>query len=313
MAALLTALGFVFGWNNSGLTAGNLANFVNYNLALLLTVTGIVTGAMLLGSTMSSSVLGKLVSANLSGVGLLSGILVSLITLLALTVLRLPVSLSNCVVGAFVGSALATNAQVQTGFLFVVVISWIAAPLTCALVSRGVYFVVTRSERSRSLLSIEEINRLLLLVMVFLVSLALGTNNIGLILSFAKSVSLSPLTFGVIEAMVLVAATLGTVLFGRILSGVISERVVGLSQIKTLSAMVASTIVTTMLTSLSIPVSLTQVIIGGMLGAGISQRPSIANRHELTILVSGWTLVTVASAGLGFVVSLFFISIKLTI
>ena len=93
------------------------------------------------------------------------------------------------------------------------------------------------------------------------------------------------------------AAALGTMIFGKGLSGVISEKIVGLSQIKTLSAMLATTMVSALLTSLSIPVSLTQVIIGGMVGAGISQRPSVVNKRDITILVSGWTLVTIVSAG----------------
>ena len=59
----------------------------------------------------------------------------------------------------------------------------------------------------------------------------------------------------------------------------VGDKIVGLSQMKTLSAMLASAIVTAVLTVFSVPVSLTQVVIGGMLGAGLSRRPS-DNEHK---------------------------------
>ena len=46
---LLLVFGFAFGWNNSGLTTGNLSNLVNYNLALVLTVAGVFAGLLILG------------------------------------------------------------------------------------------------------------------------------------------------------------------------------------------------------------------------------------------------------------------------
>jgi len=260
---------------------------------------------------MSSSVLGNLVSADMPGIALVSGILVSLTMLLLLTLLRLPVSLSNCVVGAFVGAALATNTQIKIPFLIEVLGSWIAAPFICALMALLVYALVIRVERFESLVTVVETNRFFLLVVVFFVSFTLGANNIGLIQSFVRNELPPEWTLVAIEIAVLLAAALGTVMFGKMISRVISDRIVGLSQIKTLSAMLASAVVTAILTSFSIPVSLTQVVIGGMLGAGISQRPSLVNTREIIILVSGWALVTIVSAGLGFIVSMILISLKL--
>jgi phosphate/sulfate permease len=305
---LLTVFAFVFGWNNSGLTAGNLSNFINYNLALFLTIAGILAGAALLGPTMSSSIIGKLVSTSLPPAALVSGILVSVITLLALTLLRLPVSLSNCVVGAFAGATLAASTPIRLSFLVVILLSWITAPFATAVIARIIYFLSIRIIGQSSLVSVLEANRLFLLVVVFLVSFTLGANNIGLILSFARNES--QFSFELIEGTILVAVSLGTILFGKKLSGVISEKIVGLSQLKTLCAMLATSIITALLTSLSIPVSLTQVIIGGMVGAGISQRPSMINRRELVTLVSGWALITIVSAGLGYLVSKYLITLN---
>jgi phosphate/sulfate permease len=277
---------------------------MNYNLAVFLTVAGFVAGFALAGQSMSGSVLGNLVSSDMPEIPLISGILVSVTMLLALTLLRLPISLSNCVVGAFVGAALATNTQIKIAFLVEVLTSWVAAPFICGLITLFVYAIIIRIERFESLVTVIETNRIFLMIVVFFVSFTLGANNIGLILSFARNELLTELPLDAIEIAVLLAAALGMILFGKMISQLISEKIVGLSQIKTLSALLASFITTAILTSFSIPVSLTQVVIGGMLGAGVSQKPSGVNTTEIMTLISSWALITVVSIGLGFVVSI---------
>jgi inorganic phosphate transporter, PiT family len=291
---------FVFGWNNSGLTAGNLSNLINYKLALSLTLVGVFTGFVIAGRSMSSSILGKLVSSTLPISAIFTAIFVSVLMLLILTLLRLPVSLSNCTVGAFAGAALATNTQINSVFLLEIFGSWIAVPFVCALTSFVIYEVVTTVEKSRPLVNVVRSNRIVLLVVVFFVSFALGANNLGLIDSFASIGTNVPLALYIFGFTIFGAAALGMVLFGKMIAQVVGDKIVGLSQMKTLAAMLASAIVTTVLTAFSIPVSLTQVVIGGMLGAGISRRPSVTNTREIGILFVGWTLVTAASTGLTF-------------
>lgn len=301
MLSLLLVFGFAFGWNNSGLTTGNLSNLVNYNLALVLTILGVFAGLLVLGPEMSRSILGKLVASNISNDAVIAGVLTSVILLIALTLLRLPVSLSNCTVGAFVGAALASHSAVNEVDVVKIVGSWIAAPFLCALVTVIAYGIVVKLEANLSLIKVSLINRILLVLAVFYVSFTLGGNNIGVIVSFAKNYSLgSSLS---LEIAVFLVTALGMFLFGKSIAKVVGDKIVGLSQIKTLSAMLGSAIVTTVLTFLSVPVSLTQVIIGGMLGAGLARRPSIVNGRELVTLVAGWTLVTLASTGLGFLIT----------
>lgn len=251
---------------------------------------------------MSSSVLGKLVSANTPNTAILAGVIVSAAFLILLTVLRLPVSLSNCTVGAFVGAALASNSSINGTFLVEIVGSWIAAPFLCALVTVITYELIAELESSRSLIKVSLINRILLVIAVFYVSFALGANNIGVIVSFAKNY-VAGLDSTILLLGIFLATALGMVLFGKSIAKVVGDKIVGLSQMKTLSAMLGTAIITTIFTVVSVPVSLTQVIIGGMLGAGVAHRPSIVNNRELATLVGGWALVTIASTALGFVVA----------
>ena len=137
------------------------------------------------------------------------------------------------------------------------------------------------------------------MIAVFYVSFTLGANNIGLIVSFARNNSLIESNF-LLEVSIFLATALGMILFGKTIAKVVGDKIVGLSQIKTLSAMLGSAIITTLFTTLSVPVSLTQVVIGGMLGAGVAHRPSVVNNRELFTLILGWAIVTIVSAGLAF-------------
>lgn len=265
---------------------------------------GIFAGFVLAGQAMSSSIVGKLVSSSLPTSALYSAIAVTVLMLFLLTLLKLPVSLSNCTVGSFVGVALASKTEIKGSSLVEIISSWIVVPFACAIVSFAIYEVVTRAEGPRSLVSIVRANRLLLISVVFFVSFVLGANNLGVIQSFATIGSSSSLQLDLVELFLFGAAALGMILFGKMLAAVVSEKIVGLSQIKTFAAMLAASLIILLLTILAIPVSLTQVIIGGMLGAGISRRPWAVNTREIGILIVGWALVTVGCAALGYVLSL---------
>ena len=246
----MLVLGFAFGWNNSGLTTGNLSNLVNYNLALILTVVGVFAGLLILGEKMSSSIIGKLVSTSISSSAIFAAVIVSVALLILLTVFRLPVSLSNCVVGSFLGAALASQTPINVGFLIMVVSSWLVAPFLCAIIAIIAYGVVVKLENSLALSTVSTVNRMLLVIAVFYVSFTLGANNIGLIVSFAKN-NFSGSSM-LLEVSIFLTTALGMILFGKSIAKVVGDKIVGLSQVKTLAAMLGSAIITSLFTALSV-------------------------------------------------------------
>jgi phosphate/sulfate permease len=307
LVLICLALSFVLGWNNSSLTTGNLSNLVTYNGAVILTLAGMFLGFILEGSHMTQSVLGKLIVSQIGTVDILVGALVSLVLFLMLTLTRIPVSLSNCVVGSFVGIALAGNAAVSSTTLIEILASWLIAPFITMGIAVLIYEVTTHSERKLSLPSVSWINRLILFGAVFYVAYSLGANNVGLILSFVTHAMKA--SFPVeqelgIELAIYVGMVFGTVLFGKSIAKVLGERIVALSQVKTLAAMLATAFVTWVLTQFSIPVSLTQLVVGGMLGAGSARGPTVVNTRELLTMILRWTAVTIFCTLVGFVAEL---------
>ena len=295
-------LAFTLGWNNSGLTTGNMSNLLTYNLALVVTLAGMFVGYFVEGSKMSHSILGKLIPAQITTTDILVGIAASLFLFLALTIIRIPVSLSNCVVGGFTGMALASGTAINGSVLIVIITSWVVAPFFCAALSVLFYEITTKVEGGMSLSLISWLNRILLLLVVFYVAYALGANNLGLIFSFIRvgEPSIQNIGLSVLEIAVYISLAAGVLLFGKIIAKVVGDKIVGLSQIKTLAAFLGCAIVTWTFTQFSVPVSLTQVVIGGMLGSGSARGPTIVNRTEVLVMIRDWTLVTILSAVMGF-------------
>ncbi len=260
---------------------------------------------------MTHSVLGKLIITPIGGADILTGASVSLVLFLVLTLTKIPVSLSNCVVGSFVGVALALSATMSSAELIAIVASWLIAPFLCMGVAVLIYEIAIHSEKRLPLPTVSWINRLVLFGGVFYVAFSLGANNVGLILSFVTHAGTS-FTLGEelgIELALYLGILLGTLLFGKTIAKVLGESIVALSQVKTLGAMLATATVTLVLTQFSIPVSLTQLVVGGMLGAGSARGPTVINTHELLIMILRWATVTVLCTLVGFVIELAIIKV----
>jgi PiT family inorganic phosphate transporter len=285
---------------------GNLANLVTYKLALILTLLGMFVGFIAEGDKMTHSVFGKLILGTLGVQEILIGVAVTFVLFLILTLVKIPVSLSNCVLGSFVGVALASKAALSLTFLIEVLVSWIIAPFFCMGVAILLYIFLIRSQKSISLPSVSWMNRIVLFGAVFYVAYALGANNVGMILSFAinSNHSLTSATGSelVVEVGIYFGIALGTVLFGKALAKVVGDKIVGLSQIKIVSSMLGTAFITWLFTQFSVPVSLTQVVIGGMLGAGRARGPTVINRSILVTMIRDWVIVTLLCtvAGFGF-------------
>lgn len=295
----------VLGWNNSGLTTGNLANLVNYRVSLIVTLSGIFAGLLVEGPKMIHSIFGNLITVQPTNGEILIGVASSLALFLPLAIAKIPVSLSNCVVGAFLGVALAGNASLNPEFLVEVIGSWLIAPFICMIVSIAFYEAASRGTRSMSLPNVSWANRLILIVSVFYISYALGANNGGIIFSFiAKSSGLgSSMSLNFLaELSIYLAIVVGTVVFGKSIAKIVGEKIVQLSELKTVSALLSTAFVIWIFTQISVPVSLTQVIIGGMVGAGSAKGPTVLNRSEIFSLIWHWILVTGLCALLGYFV-----------
>ncbi|MDG6907031.1 MAG: inorganic phosphate transporter, partial [Nitrososphaerota archaeon] len=305
-------LAFVLGWNNSGLTTGNLTNLIRYNISLAVTLLGMLAGFLLEGSKMTQSIVGNLVTTHISSGDVLVGAATSLVLFFSLAIAKIPVSMSNCIVGSFVGVAISSNVSVSYTVLLRIVGSWLVAPFICAGVAIAFYEIGERAVKSTSLSTASWANRIVLLLAVFYVSYALGANNGGMIYSIIVQSSGMEFSTGLlylIEISIYVAIVTGTALFGKSIAKVVGEKIVRLSSLKTVAALLSTAFVTWAFTQISVPISLTQVVIGGMVGAGSAKGPTVVNKSELFSMIWHWVLVTILCAILAYGVEYLYHSI----
>ncbi|MDG6991474.1 MAG: inorganic phosphate transporter [Nitrososphaerota archaeon] len=305
LLALAVALSFIFGWNNSSLLIGNVrgSGTLSYGTIIALAVAGLLLGSLLEGPKMVGSLAGS-IAPSASVTALLATILVSLVLTLAMTLLDLPVSFSMVMVGAFIGATLASDVTLNAARSLQVVAFWFVAPLGTAALTYVIYRATKSAVSGLGLLAVDSLNGSGAFVSAFAVSYTLGANNIGMFFGSIGGAS-SFLAEGEAFTLLALAAILGVILLGRnSLGGVVGDRMLALSPQGVFSAFVASSILVWAGTQLALPVSITQCLIGGMLGAAFTRHVSIVNTRLVAETVSLWVLAPVVALGLAFLLTL---------
>jgi len=304
LIGLAALLSFLFGWNNSSFLIGNLrgSGSLPFVAAVLTSVIGLLVGTLLEGSKMAATFGGSLAPSTTSSI-MLATLVVSVAMTLGLTLIDLPVSFSMIMVSAFLGATFYSTIPVNATRSETVVAFWFVAPAATALLTFLVYTSFGRFASRFGILTVDSLNRAGALVSGLAVSYTLGANNIGMI--YGSTLAGIPVSFGVMLLLVTVA-TIGVVTFGRnALGGSIGDRMLSLSPQGVFSAFVSSSVLVWLGTQFALPVSISQCLLGGMLGAAYSRVFSAVNRRLVGETLSLWVLAPLAAFGLSYVLAIF--------
>ncbi|MCP8305218.1 MAG: inorganic phosphate transporter [archaeon] len=295
------AIALIFGWNNSGLCMGGLTSsgLLSYRRSVALTSLGLVMGALIEGGKMERTLIGS-VTENITTVVLLSVFIATFSLMLVFTLLHIPISLSHVVVGAYAGASFASGLFLNIVNLEVIILSWLLVPILSALITILFYTLIVHMVKHFSLLTLDAFNRLAVMVIIFYIAYALGANNVGLINGLY-----TPFIFdsALLEFMVIVVAisvVLGAIIFGKRITKTVGEDLIVLSHIGVLTSMFSSALLMWSFTQYSIPISITQAVIGGIVGAGLIKRHVIFNRTILYEVIGSWVAVTAIGFTLSF-------------
>jgi phosphate/sulfate permease len=303
LAGMLT---FVFGWNNSSILIGNQrgSGTLSARESVLLCSIGMILGVALDGSHMRSS-LSATVSGPPTDPVVLTTLVVSVILTLALTVAAIPVSFSNTMVGAFVGAATAASLVIRQGDLSEILAFWFLAPLATMPVTFLAYRAIEKAMVNWSLLRVDAFNRAGVGMVSIALAYVLSANNVGLILGTAF-LAQGPTTLGGSLPFALAlagSATVAMTLFGRgNVAGTVGDRLLSLSPQGVLAAFVGTIVMMWVATQLSIPISVTQCLIGGMFGAAFTKKIVIVNRRLSFEVVASWVVVPLGAFVMALVV-----------
>jgi len=294
LVGLAIVLGFLFGWNNGSILFGNLggSGAESLRVAFAISVAGLILGVWLEGPKMYAGMVGSLAPST-TETALLAVLLTTAVFTLLLTLLSLPVSFSMVMVAAFLGASLSASIPINVERSAEVVIFWFAAPLATAVLTLVAYAWITRLVARFGLLVVDSFNRAGSALSALFVSYTLGANNVGLILGSIGVNAAFPQGVEVSGAVAL-AAVVGTAVSTRSsVSGTIGDRMLSLSPQGVFTAFFASAALVWVGTQFAIPVSMTQCLLGGMLGAAYTKSIAVLNRRLTAETVSVWVVAPV--------------------
>lgn len=293
LAGILT---FVFGWNNSSILIGNErgSGSLSGRESVILCSVGIVLGVVLDGSTHGS--LAGTIDGQAAGPVVIATLVVSIFLTFGLTAVAIPVSFSNTMVGAFVGAAFASALVLRLGDIRTILVFWTVAPLATMAVTFLVYRAIERANASWSLLSVDAFNRAGVALVSLALAFVLSANNIGLI--YGTAVATASSSGGSVPAVLSLAASaiVAMALFGRgKVAGTVGDKLLSLSPQGVLAAFSGTIIMMLVATQLSIPISVSQCLVGGMFGAAFTKKIAVVNRRLSLEIVASWVAIPLAA------------------
>jgi PiT family inorganic phosphate transporter len=291
-------LGGVFlGWSLGANDAANIfgtavsSKMLRFYTAALLASCFVLLGAALAGQPGIETL--KSLTSLTSNKAMISSLAAAL-TLSIMSLLGLPVSTSQAVVGAIIGVGF-MNQQLNLGGLGKVVACWFGTPFGGALVAILLYRGVG------SLYNMLPLNffqsdiflRMALILAGAYGAFALGANNVANVA--AVFVGAGQIT--VLGATLIGGASiaLGILTFSRPVMETVGKKLVKLDPFSSFIVSLALAITIHFYALLGVPVSSSQAVIGGVLGVGMVKGMNTINRGTLKRVFFGWFLTPVIS------------------
>jgi PiT family inorganic phosphate transporter len=289
MAVLLIALTLLTlamcGANNASNSAGTIAGskILSYRNGILVFVAGLALGVILEGNKLSNAIQGNIVQGIFSDYSLSVILGVTFAMILIATAARLPLPITQAVVGASIGSAFYLGMPLNLSGLLLIAVSWALAPFVAAGVSM-VLSKVLRKYRIKSLGGTVVIYGIITLAASFYTAYVFGANTLGTIVGVVKDDLGVTLALGI----AIVAASAGAIIVGQRVSRTVGEGVSSLGPATAFSSQVGGASTVHILTQLAVPVSISQSIVGGVYGAGLGKGRRALSRNTAVKLVILW-------------------------
>ena len=294
--AILLLVAFVFGANNIGVIRSSFQYVSGRDTGLYLGAGSLAfaAGYFVEGSKVKATFTTSLTSAG--GSASLVALFTVLVLMTAFTLLKFPASISNTVLGAMVGVSLAANARLQVNLLSSVIVAWLVAPLSAALIALLLHRSFLSAVGRGSLVSAASLSRYLGMAALLFTGYTLGANNLGTLLGFSSSPTVS--------VLVVLVAIAGGLLFSRSVAWLLGWKMAVLSPSEYLSALLGASLTLWVYTELGIPSSLTQAIVGAVVVLSIERKPSIVNLRVLYEVLGSWVFLLLSSLAVAFLASM---------
>ena len=282
--------GIFLGWSLGANDAANVfgtavsSRMVKFWTAALLAAVFVVAGALVEGQSGIKTLQG--LTSFTSEQAIIASVAAAA-TVSLMTLLSLPVSASQAVVGAIMGIGL-LNRQINFAGLGKVVVCWLGTPVGGIVLAIIIYKVLAAVANSMNL-NIFQADMLLRVCLILAGSYgayALGANNVANVTAvFVGAGMLS------ISAAVLIGGLsigLGILTFSRGVMETVGKKLVRLDPFSALVVVLAQAVTVHVYAFIGVPVSTSQAVIGAVLGVGMIKGVNTIRRRTLMHIFLAW-------------------------
>lgn len=282
--------GVFMGWSLGTNDSANIfatavyTRMVRYRTAVVLVAVFVIIGSLLQGQA-GMTTLGGLAAQTANTAFIAS--LAAAMTVTLMTLLKLPVSTSQAVVGAIIGIGIVMG-DVNFSDLGKVVVAWVLTPIGTVVGSCLLYPTLGRllDRLPINIFMRDRIIKIGLLVVGSYGAYALGANNVANV----TGVYVQSGTLNVFQAALLggVSIALGALTFSKNVMITVGKQLVRLDPFAAFIAILSEAVVVHIFAFVGVPVSTSQAIIGAILGIGILKGVQTINSKTLLSILFGW-------------------------
>ncbi len=296
--------GVFLGWSLGANDAANVfgtavsSRMVRFGTAAVVAAVFVVLGALVSGRFGIETLKG-LTSLNLEQAVVVSVAAAATVTLM--TLLGLPVSTSQAVVGAIVAMGM-LNGRINLGGLGKVVTCWVGTPVGgafCAIMLyHGLGYVYNRLRIN--IFQADLLLRWSMLIAGAYGAYALGANNVANVTAvFVGAGMLDTLHAAAIGGL---SIALGVITFSRPVMATVGKKLVRLDPFSALIVVLALAATVHLYTHLGVPVSTSQAVIGAVLGIGLVKGVNTVSAGTLKQILMAWFLTPAISCCLALII-----------
>jgi len=286
---LAAVVSFIIAANNSADSVGTLygSRVTSYYKAAIFSGIFVMLGTFLEGWKMAGAIGGGLVNNPLTLEMSLMVLLSTAILLFLFTHLSMPLSASQILVGSIIGVAVAYAWLININFVILVISSWGITLFAAMGMAFVIYKIMTYFAKKITVFSLSRFYTISLFIGSAFIAYTLGANTIGLV----ASLDLSYISITIAG----VASLIGTVVYGRKTVITVGRKITLLDPPRAFSAQLAGALIVELFTQLHFPVSITQAVIGGVIGTGLIKGYQELNKKTIKNLAASWILAPILS------------------
>ncbi len=283
MIAEALFMAWAVGANDSAKAVGAAvgSGMIGFKRAVLLIAVFTTLGAVLGRSAVSTTITGLAMGMGSSEVSL---VLFSAATAVILaSLVGMPISTTQSIIGALVGSSFALGLPVEWGTVSKIVLAWVISPIVSALLAIAVYKLYRPILRSiKGLKTLELTQKWIVLLASAYSAFNLGTNELANVIGLSTSAGfLNPNLF------LALSMALGTLTFSRKVMMTIGKDITILDPTSAFSSQFGAALAVTSANLFGLPVSSGQAIVGAISGLSLYKGERV-NERLLVDIVKSW-------------------------